>query len=84
MDGQYIVEARENCHLSLICQDMEGENPKEFLGGPNEEEWKYWHFAVLIKISQKDKENIAEGACLEKSGMLWRHLLLFTISKIQP
>ncbi|XP_066916820.1 uncharacterized protein [Clytia hemisphaerica] len=67
MDGQYIVEARENCHLSLICQDMEGENPKEFLGGPNEEEWKYWHFAVLIKISQKDKENIADGACLEKS-----------------
>lgn len=67
MDGQYIVEARENCHLSIICQDMEGQNPKEFLGGPSEDEWRYWHFAVLIKISQQDKENIPEGACLEKS-----------------
>lgn len=69
MDGQYILEARENCHLSIICQDMErGREPKEFLGGPSEDEWRYWHFAVLIKISPNDKENISEGACLEKTG----------------
>lgn len=68
MDGQYIVEARDGCHLSIICQDMEGPAPKEFLGGPSEDEWKYWHFAVLIKISDEDKRNIPQGACLENSG----------------
>ena len=45
-----------------------GEETKEFLGGPSEDEWKYWHYAVLIKISESDKRNLPQGACLEFSG----------------
>jgi len=69
LDGQYIIEARSGCHLSIICQDMEDKEkaPKEFLGGPSEAEWKYWHYAVLIKLSYQDKQNIPTGACLEKT-----------------
>jgi len=67
MDGQYIVEARDDCHLTLICQDMESGEPKEFLDGPTEDGWKYWHFAVLIKVTPKDRETISDGACLENS-----------------
>ena len=69
LDGQYIIEAREGCHISVICINMNnGADTKEFLGGPSEAEWKYWHYAVLIKISESDKRNIPEGACLEFSG----------------
>ena len=72
LDGQYIIEARPGCHLSIICQDMEDKlkSPKEFLGGPSEDEWKYWHYAVLIKLSYQDKLNMPSGACLEKSGII--------------
>lgn len=68
IDGQYIIEARENCHISVICVNMDDEDTKEFLGGPSEEEWRYWHYAVLIKISDADKKNLPTGACLESSG----------------
>lgn len=68
MDGQYIIEARPKCHLSIICQGMERARPKEFLGGPSEDEWKYWHYAVLITISDQAKRNIPAGACLENTG----------------
>ena len=77
MDGQYIVEARDDCHLTLICQNMDGDEPKEFLDGPTEDGWKYWHFAVLIKVTKKDKETIPDGACLEKSGELQLTILWF-------
>ncbi|XP_057314762.1 uncharacterized protein LOC130655955 [Hydractinia symbiolongicarpus] len=68
MDGQYIIEARPKCHLSIICQGMERARPKEFLGGPSEDEWKYWHYAVLITISDQAKRNIPAGACLENTA----------------
>ena len=48
---------------------MDGDNPTEFLDGPTEDGWKYWHFAVLIKVSEEDKKKIPDGACLEKSGL---------------
>ena len=69
-DGQYVIEARMGCHISTICQNMEESYPKEFLGGPSEDEWKYWHYAILIKLSPQDKHNIPTGACLEHSGKL--------------
>ena len=69
-DGQYVLEARKGCHLSVICQNMEDIHPKEFLGGPNKQQWEAYPFAALIKISAHDKENIQSGACLENSGML--------------
>ena len=47
---------------------MDDKQPKEFLGGPNRREWEAYPFAVLIKISAHDKENIQSGACLENSG----------------
>ncbi len=67
-DGQYVLEARKGCHLSVICQNMEDQHPKEFLGGPNKGQWAAYPFAALIKISAQDKENVAQGACLESSG----------------
>jgi len=66
-DGQYVLEARKGCHLSVICQNMEDAHPKEFLGGPNRQQWEAYPFAALIKISSHDKENIQSGACLENS-----------------
>ena len=69
-DGQYVLEARKGCHLSVICQNMEDAHPKEFLGGPNRQQWEAYPFAALIKISSHDKENIQSGACLENSGTL--------------
>ena len=47
---------------------MDEDHPKEFLGGPSEDEWRYWHYAVLIRISSEDKQNIPSGACLENTG----------------
>jgi len=79
IDGQYIIEARESCHISVICVNMDDEDTKEFLGGPSEEEWRYWHYAVLIKISDTDKRNLPTGACLEASGQgkeLLRRILI--------
>lgn len=69
-DGQYVLEARQGCHLSVICQNMEDTHPKEFLGGPNRQQWEAYPYAALIKISPHDKENIQSRACLENSGML--------------
>ena len=81
MDGQYVVEACDDCHLTLICQDMEGDEPKEFLDGPTEDGWKYWHFAVLIKVTPKDTETISDGACLENSGQF--HIKLGFLDRIK-
>ncbi|XP_012563175.2 uncharacterized protein LOC100201986 isoform X1 [Hydra vulgaris] len=67
MDGQYVIELRKHCHLSIICQDMNEPIPREFLGGASEEEWKYWHYAILIRINENDKRNMPSGACLENS-----------------
>ena len=73
MDGQYIIEVRKHCHLSIICQDMNDPSPREFLGGASEEEWKYWHYAILIRINENDKKNMPSGACLENSGLLIKY-----------
>ena len=67
-EGEYVIEAREECHISIICQNMDGKHPIEFLGGPNQKEWSYYHYAVMIRISSNDKKNIPAGACLENSG----------------
>eukprot|EP00794_Sanderia_malayensis_P006854 gene6855-7623_t len=66
-DGEYVLEARTGCHLSVICQNMQDAHPKEYLGGPNKGQWAAYPFAVLIKISAQDKQNMAQQACLESS-----------------
>ena len=78
-DGQYVLEARKGCHLSVICQNMEDKHPKEFLGGPNQREWSAYPFAALIKISTHTKENIQSGACLENSGWSYSFALYLNL-----
>ena len=47
---------------------MNDPHPKEYLGGPAQDQWKYWHYAVLVKLSSHDKEAIDNQACLENTG----------------
>lgn len=67
-DGEYVIQARPNCHLNIICQNMDEPNPIEFLGGPQQRYWLYWHYAILIRLSAYDKQHVDQRACLENSG----------------
>ena len=67
-DGEYVIQARPNCHLNIICQNMDEPNPIEFLGGPQQRYWLYWHYAILIKLSAYDKQHVDKRACLENTG----------------
>lgn len=67
-DGEYVIEARSGCHLNIICQNMNEQHAKEYLGGPQQKYWFYWPYAALVKISYHDKKNIPKGSCLENSG----------------
>lgn len=69
-DGEYVIKARDKCHLSIICQNMKESHPKEYLGGPAQKEWMYYHYAVLVKLSAQDKKAIDKRACLENTGMI--------------
>jgi len=66
-DGEYVIQARPNCHLNIICQNMDEPNPIEFLGGPQQRYWLYWHYAILIRLSAYDKQHVDKRACLENS-----------------
>lgn len=66
-DGEYVLQARPGCHLNIICQNMDEPHPKEYLGGPQQKYWLYWHYAVLIRLSAADKQNIDNKACLEST-----------------
>ena len=68
MDGEYVIQAKPGCHLNIICQNMDDPKPKEYLGGPQQRFWLYWHYAVLIKLSDYDKRHIGNQACLEQTG----------------
>lgn len=68
-DGEYVIQARPNCHLNIICQNMDEPNPIEFLGGPQQKYWLYWHYAILIRLSAYDKQHVDQRACLENTGM---------------
>ncbi|XP_032230322.2 uncharacterized protein LOC116613937 [Nematostella vectensis] len=68
-DGEYVLLARPNCHLNVICQNMNDPHPKEYLGGPSQKQWMYWHYAVLVKLSAHDKQNIDDRACLENTAV---------------
>lgn len=67
-DGEYVIQARPNCHLNIICQNMDEPNPIEFLGGPQQRYWLYWHYAILIKLSAYDKQHVDKRACLENTA----------------
>lgn len=67
-DGEYVIQARPDCHLNIICQNMDEPNPIEFLGGPEQRYWLYWHYAILIRLSAYDKEHVDRRACLENTG----------------
>lgn len=67
-DGEYVIQARPNCHLNIICQNMDEPNPIEFLGGPQQRYWLYWHYAILIRLSAYDKQHVDRRACLENSA----------------
>lgn len=67
-DGEYVIQARPDCHLNIICQNMDEPNPIEFLGGPEQRYWLYWHYAILIRLSAYDKEHVDKRACLENTG----------------
>lgn len=75
-DGEYVIQARPNCHLNIICENMDEPNPIEFLGGPQQRYWLYWHYAILIRLSAYDKQHVDKRACLENSGKT-------SISKVQ-
>lgn len=47
---------------------MDEPNPIEFLGGPQQRYWLYWHYAILIKLSAYDKQHVDKRACLENTG----------------
>ncbi|KAJ7379462.1 SPARC- modular calcium-binding protein 2 [Desmophyllum pertusum] len=66
-DGEYVIQARPNCHLSIICQNMDQPKPIEFLGGPEQKYWIFWHYAILIKLSAFDKQHVDKRACLENT-----------------
>ncbi|XP_067041556.1 uncharacterized protein [Acropora muricata] len=67
-DGEYVIQARPNCHLNIICENMDEPNPIEFLGGPQQRYWLYWHYAILIRLSAYDKQHVDKRACLENSA----------------
>lgn len=67
-DGEYVIQARPDCHLNIICQNMDEPNPIEFLGGPEQRYWLYWHYAILIRLSAYDKEHVDKRACLENTA----------------
>ncbi|XP_078371715.1 uncharacterized protein LOC144655351 isoform X2 [Oculina patagonica] len=67
-DGEYVIQARPDCHLNIICQNMDEPNPIEFLGGPQQRYWLYWHYAILIRLSAYDKQHVDKRACLENTA----------------
>lgn len=67
-DGEYVIQARPDCHLNIICQNMDEPSPIEFLGGPQQRYWLYWHYAILIRLSAYDKQHVDKRACLENSA----------------
>jgi len=82
-DGEYVIQARPNCHLNIICQNMDEPNPIEFLGGPQQRYWLYWHYAILIKLSAYDKQHVDKRACLENTGKLSKNWALQNLYLMQ-
>lgn len=77
-DGEYVIQARPNCHLNIICQNMDEPSPIEFLGGPQQRYWLYWHYAILIRLSAYDKQHVDKRACLENSGKNMEHIIIIS------